>query len=180
MQITTDVDRNDDASHSSVLPPMTSHAPHPSISNLRFQYKQSSSSLLDNSQRLCEVKYREQVPEVLHNLPFKDPSELAEGRPLETDHRPSHPGYDEYSGVPLITSSTLLKVLQGTYNNLYKSRLIIDCRFDYEYRGGKIQGTLNFWQWEKLSEQLFSAVAPTSSTLIVLYCEFSVCRAPLM
>ena len=172
--------RNDDASHSSVLPLMTSHAPRPPTFNPRFQYKQLSSSLLDNSQRSCEDTYREQASELLHIRPYEDPPELVEDRSLETNPRLSHSGYDEYSGVPLITSSTLLKVLQGTYNHLYKTRLIIDCRFDYEYRGGKIQGTLNFWQWEKLSEQLFSAVAPTSSILIVLHCEFSMCRAPLM
>lgn len=81
---------------------------------------------------------------------------------------------------PRIANSTLLALLQGAYDHVYDEKIIIDCRFEYEYEGGHIKGALNYWDKEKLAERLFRNSSPSNSTLIVLHCEYSAHRAPLM
>jgi len=85
----------------------------------------------------------------------------------------------EPESLPRINHSTLVQVLDGMYDHCYDNKVIIDCRFEYEYNGGHIEGALNFCDKEKLAERLFQA--PTSAkTLLVLHCEYSAHRAPLM
>lgn len=90
-----------------------------------------------------------------------------------------HFSTNEPESLPRITRETLVQVLDGTYNHLYENKIIIDCRFEYEYNGGHIEGALNFCDKEKLAEQLFEA-SYSASTLLVLHCEYSAHRAPLM
>jgi hypothetical protein len=81
--------------------------------------------------------------------------------------------------LPRISQATLVQILDGAYDHLYDEKAIIDCRFEYEYNGGHIEGALNFCDKEQLAERLFSA--PTSAnTLLILHCEYSAHRAPLM
>jgi hypothetical protein len=91
-----------------------------------------------------------------------------------------HFGASEPGSLPRITESTLLELLQGAYDHVYNEKVIIDCRFEYEYAGGHIQGALNYWDREKLVEWLFRKPSSSTSTLVVLYCEYSEYRAPLM
>jgi hypothetical protein len=91
-----------------------------------------------------------------------------------------HFSASELGSLPRITESTLLELLQGAYDHVYSEKVIIDCRFEYEYAGGHIQGALNYWDREKLVERLFRSSYSRTSTLIVLYCEYSEYRAPLM
>ncbi|KAH5698921.1 protein-tyrosine-phosphatase [Parastagonospora nodorum] len=85
----------------------------------------------------------------------------------------------EAESLPRISHSTLVQVLDGEYDQHYNHKVIIDCRFEYEYKGGHIEGALNFCDKEKLAERLFQA--PTSEkTLLILHCEYSAHRAPLM
>ncbi|KAH6644016.1 hypothetical protein C7974DRAFT_12677 [Boeremia exigua] len=85
----------------------------------------------------------------------------------------------EPESLPRITHETLIQVLDGTYEHMYDETAIIDCRFEYEYNGGHIEGALNFCDKEQLAERLFSAPANTN-TLLILHCEYSAHRAPLM
>ncbi|KAH8727875.1 hypothetical protein GQ44DRAFT_610642 [Phaeosphaeriaceae sp. PMI808] len=85
----------------------------------------------------------------------------------------------EPEDLPRITPSTFVDVLDGTYDHCYDNKVIIDCRFEYEYKGGHIEGALNFCDKEKLAQRLFQAPS-SSKTLLILHCEYSAHRAPLM
>ncbi|EMD66500.1 hypothetical protein COCSADRAFT_85248 [Bipolaris sorokiniana ND90Pr] len=85
----------------------------------------------------------------------------------------------EPESLPRITRETLIDVLDGVYDHLYDNKVVIDCRFEYEYNGGHIEGALNFCDKEKLAERLFQAPS-SENTLLVLHCEYSAHRAPLM
>lgn len=73
----------------------------------------------------------------------------------------------------------MISVLDGEFNHMYEKLVVIDCRFEYEYEGGHIEGAVNFNDKEKLSAQLFD-VEPTSKALLIFHCEYSAHRAPLM
>ncbi|KAL9582562.1 MAG: hypothetical protein Q9212_003223 [Teloschistes hypoglaucus] len=45
--------------------------------------------------------------------------------------------------VPRITKETMIDVLDGKYQEPYDQSLIVDCRFEYEYEGGHIDGAIN-------------------------------------
>ena len=86
---------------------------------------------------------------------------------------------DESNSLPRISKETLIQILDGKYNHLYEKFVIIDCRFEYEYDGGHIDGAVNFNDKEQLSSRLFD-VEPTSRALLIFHCEYSAHRAPLM
>lgn len=85
---------------------------------------------------------------------------------------------DEES-VPRITKETMVEVLGGKYGQYYDHSLIVDCRFEYEYKGGHIEGAINVNNKEELAEQLFVSNR-TEKTLLVFHCEYSAHRAPIM
>lgn len=89
---------------------------------------------------------------------------------------------NEPDSLPRISDTTLVSIINGEYDSLYDNKYIIDCRFEYEYNGGHIDGAINYCEKEKLSERLFGADAPsdTAKTLVILHCEFSAHRAPRM
>ena len=86
---------------------------------------------------------------------------------------------DESNSLPRISKETLIEVLDGNFNHTYEKFVIIDCRFEYEYEGGHIDGAVNFNDKEHLSCQLFD-VEPTSKALLIFHCEYSAHRAPIM
>ncbi len=86
---------------------------------------------------------------------------------------------DESNNLPRITKETLIEVLDGKFNHIYEKYVIIDCRFEYEFKGGHIDGAVNFNDKEQLSSQLFD-VEPTSKALLIFHCEYSAHRAPIM
>jgi hypothetical protein len=86
---------------------------------------------------------------------------------------------NEPESLPRISHSTLVQVLDGTFDHCYDSKVVIDCRFEYEYNGGHIEGALNFCDKEKLAERLFQSTS-NAKTLVILHCEYSAHRAPLM
>lgn len=101
---------------------------------------------------------------------------------VEAPHIPQLPHFTqegEPGALPRITKETMIDVLDGKYNNLYEKLVVIDCRFEYEFNGGHIDGAVNFNDKEQLSSQLFD-VEPTTKALLVFHCEYSAHRAPLM
>jgi M-phase inducer tyrosine phosphatase len=86
---------------------------------------------------------------------------------------------NEPDSLPRITDTTLIGVLNGDYSHVYDKTVIVDCRFEYEYEGGHIDGALNFCDKEQLAEELFKPSFPPN-TLLVFHCEYSAHRAPLM
>ncbi|KAH0841665.1 M-phase inducer phosphatase [Fonsecaea pedrosoi] len=101
---------------------------------------------------------------------------------VEAPHVPQLPHFvpeDETGCLPRISKETMVSILDGHFDHLYEKRVIIDCRFEYEYDGGHIEGAVNFNDKEKLSAQLFD-VEPTPRALLIFHCEYSAHRAPLM
>lgn len=103
---------------------------------------------------------------------------------MDIDEAPSHklPHFtppNEPDSLPRITDTTLIDVLNGDFDHMYDNKYIIDCRFEYEYEGGHIDGALNFCDKEQLAEKLFK-LGESSNTLLIFHCEYSAHRAPLM
>ena len=81
--------------------------------------------------------------------------------------------------LPRITKDTMIEVLDGKYSHYYDRSVIIDCRFEYEYEGGHIEAAINVNDKERLATQLFDDTK-SKNTLLILHCEYSAHRAPLM
>ncbi|WEW58088.1 m-phase inducer phosphatase [Emydomyces testavorans] len=81
--------------------------------------------------------------------------------------------------LPRIEGSVLVDILNGKYNDRYDNILIIDCRFEYEYNGGHINGALNQNDKEHLATKLFDE-EPKPNTALIFHCEYSAHRAPIM
>lgn len=101
---------------------------------------------------------------------------------MEAPHVPQLPHF--YSDnltcdLPRISRETMIDVLDGKFDAMYDKRVVIDCRFEYEYQGGHIDGAINFTDKEQLASQLFD-LEPTSRALLIFHCEYSAHRAPLM
>lgn len=99
-------------------------------------------------------------------------------------HIPQLPHFnsDQVGDLPRITGETMIDVLDGKYSHVHDKVLVIDCRFEYEYNGGHINGAINFNDKEKLAEHLFDSTSPssTSRSLVIFHCEYSAHRAPTM
>lgn len=85
---------------------------------------------------------------------------------------------DEES-LPRITKHTMIEVLDGKYDQCYNSSIVVDCRFEYEYKGGHIEGAVNVNNKDELANQLFES-CPKEKTLLIFHCEYSAHRAPIM
>lgn len=81
--------------------------------------------------------------------------------------------------IPRIAKETLLDVLDGKYDEKYDQRMVVDCRFEYEFEGGHIDGAVNYNDKELLTSQLFEQSLP-GKTLLIFHCEYSAHRAPIM
>ncbi|KEY66150.1 hypothetical protein S7711_05320 [Stachybotrys chartarum IBT 7711] len=86
---------------------------------------------------------------------------------------------DPTDSIPRISKETLLDVLDGKYMDKFDQKMVIDCRFEYEYEGGHIDGAVNYNDKELLATQLLGTPM-TGRTLLVFHCEYSAHRAPLM
>jgi len=101
---------------------------------------------------------------------------------LDELHQPVLPHFfqeGQPDSIPRITKETLLDVLDGNYNSHFDRRMIIDCRFEYEFEGGHIDGAVNYNDKELLSDELFETKNP-GKTLLIFHCEYSAHRAPIM
>ena len=85
----------------------------------------------------------------------------------------------EEESLPRITKDTMVNILDGRYNEFYDQSIVIDCRFEYEYNGGHIDGAINHNDKEALAGNLFEPLTP-SRTLLIFHCEYSAHRAPIM
>ncbi|KAF2755778.1 Rhodanese-like protein [Pseudovirgaria hyperparasitica] len=89
---------------------------------------------------------------------------------------------DEPDSLPRITGETLVEVLNGKYSGNFQKQMVIDCRFEYEYEGGHIDGAVNFCEKDQLLQNLFETDSSdgSSRSLLIFHCEYSAHRAPLM
>ncbi|KAM3543271.1 hypothetical protein ARSEF1564_003801 [Beauveria bassiana] len=86
---------------------------------------------------------------------------------------------DPTDTIPRIDKETMLDILDGKYNDKFDHKMVIDCRFEYEYDGGHIEGAVNHNDKELLASQLFKTPIGGRS-LLIFHCEYSAHRAPLM
>lgn len=110
------------------------------------------------------------------------PSMLKSVMDIEEAHEPALPHFvadDPADTIPRITKETMLEVLDGKYTTHFDQKMVIDCRFEYEYDGGHIEGAVNHNDKELLSNQLFQTPM-NGRTLLIFHCEYSAHRAPLM
>ncbi|KAK4167080.1 M-phase inducer phosphatase [Cladorrhinum sp. PSN259] len=101
---------------------------------------------------------------------------------VEEPHEPILPHFfpeDPSDSIPRIARSTLLDVLDGKYSEKFQHKMIIDCRFEYEYEGGHIDGAINYNDKELLASHLFQTPME-GRTLVIFHCEYSAHRAPIM
>lgn len=102
---------------------------------------------------------------------------------MSTPYQPQLPHFflddNNTCELPRISRETMIDILDGRYDGLYDKRVVIDCRFEYEYEGGHIEGAVNFNDKEQLATQLFEHEQPAKA-LLIFHCEYSAHRAPLM
>ncbi|KAI9926921.1 hypothetical protein ASPWEDRAFT_177063 [Aspergillus wentii DTO 134E9] len=85
---------------------------------------------------------------------------------------------DQSDTLPRINKATLVELMDGKFNERFDQVMVIDCRFEYEYEGGHINGAVNYNDKEYLAAELFAA--PKQRTALILHCEYSAHRAPIM
>ena len=84
----------------------------------------------------------------------------------------------KHRDLKIITSETLVDVMNGNYNEVLDSYRIIDCRYPYEYNGGHIRDAENMYLHEDILTLLQQ---PTSDRqVLIFHCEFSSERGPKM
>lgn len=112
--------------------------------------------------------------------PYSSTESLQSIMDVDDAHQPKLPHFlAEEESLPRITKNTMINILDGKYNEFYDRSFVIDCRFEYEYNGGHINGAFNYNDKEELAGKLFEALSP-SKTLLIFHCEYSAHRAPIM
>ncbi|GAW14506.1 hypothetical protein ANO14919_039090 [Xylariales sp. No.14919] len=153
--------------------PCTSHARRPSnpFSRPRRQYRRSL-SMFENPGEVIKGKTEE--PAVQTNL--QSVMDIEDVNDLMLPH--FFPD-GENDGIPRISRDTFTELLDGKYNGSFNQKIIIDCRFEYEYEGGHIDGAINYNDKELLARHLFETPME-GKTILIFHCEYSVHRAPRM
>ncbi|ESO93092.1 hypothetical protein LOTGIDRAFT_119865 [Lottia gigantea] len=81
-----------------------------------------------------------------------------------------------------ISHETMADVLNGVYEESVQECTVIDCRYPYEYEGGHIQGALNLYTQQQISEFIKSQQQKQTTDslkhILVFHCEFSSERGP--
>ncbi len=94
---------------------------------------------------------------------------------------PTVPGH--HADLKYITSDTVADIVAERLVLPDKlTHLVVDCRYPYEFSGGHIQGSVNLYTHEKLSDFLQGEFVKSdenrSKTVLIFHCEFSCDRAP--
>lgn len=98
-------------------------------------------------------------------------------------------------GLARITPQVMRDVIDGKYSSKMKKYYVFDCRFDYEFEAGHIDGAVHVPNLSAIDELLLSADKgisdgplptparsgegdTTQQTVLIFHCEFSLCRGP--
>ncbi|KAL2016906.1 hypothetical protein VTK56DRAFT_2867 [Thermocarpiscus australiensis] len=154
--------------------PITNHARKTTNPFLRRgkQYRRSL-SMFENPDDVLKLKKEEPAfpPPALHSV-----MGLEESDELILPHFFCE---NQDDTIPRISRGTMVEVLDGKYDEHFAHKIIIDCRFSYEYDGGHIDGAINYTDKKLLAAHLFGAPVP-GRTLLIFHCEYSAHRAPIM
>lgn len=150
--------------------PITSHSRRPSNPHVRPRKQaRRSLSMYENSEDVIKPK-EPANPKLQSVMDMEEPAE-----PILPHFFPE----DQNDNIPRLARATFLDILDGKFNEHYDNKLIIDCRFEYEYEGGHVADAVNYNDKELLASHLFQNQVE-GRTLIVFHCEYSAHRAPLM
>lgn len=152
-------------------PITTAHARRPSnpFNRPRRQFRRSL-SMFENPADMVKPKEPSPPPSLQAVVDVEEPAE-----PILPHFFPE----GQNDSIPRITRTTFLEILDGRFNENYDQKIVIDCRFEYEYEGGHIDGAINYNDKDLLSSHLFETPME-GRTLLILHCEYSAHRAPLM
>jgi len=80
----------------------------------------------------------------------------------------------------VISASTCAELVRGEHSAKFNRVIIVDCRFDYEYKGGHIRGSINLVSQDDIEKTFFTTPQTLAGdrTAIVFHCEFSKNRGP--
>ncbi|KAK3694359.1 hypothetical protein B0T22DRAFT_68926 [Podospora appendiculata] len=153
--------------------PINNHARRTSnpFTRPRKQYRRSL-SMFESPGDVMKPKQEEAMP----------PTGLQSVIDIEEPHEPILPHFfpeGQNDSIPRISRETMLSVLDNKYGDSFSHKMIIDCRFEYEYEGGHIDGAINYNDKELLATHLFRTPME-GRTLIIFHCEYSAHRAPIM
>ncbi|KAH9996114.1 rhodanese-like domain-containing protein [Xylariaceae sp. FL0662B] len=153
--------------------PISTHARRPSnpFVRPRRQYRRSL-SMFENPGDVVKSKTEEVGPH----------STLQSVMDVEEAQEPTLPHFfpeGENDNIPRISRETFLHILDGKFNDHYSQKVVIDCRFEYEYEGGHIDGAVNYTDKDLLARHLFETPME-GKALLIFHCEYSAHRAPLM
>lgn len=153
--------------------PITAHSRRPSNPFLRPRklYRRSL-SMFESPGDVLRTKKEPTPPSSLQCVVDVD---------VDEPHVPALPHHfpdGNNDSIPRISRETMLELLDGKYAEHFDHTMIIDCRFEYEYDGGHINGAINYNNKELLSSHLFAAPKPRA--LLIFHCEYSAHRAPIM
>jgi rhodanese-related sulfurtransferase len=140
-----------------------------SLSIPKFHYPSPCSSL---STKLATLQISPEVP-LCEQFLLQDSTRSTSILPLLKGL--SHPD------LQCISPQTIVQLLEGKYSQFYDKVYIIDCRFDYEYKGGHIRGAVNISTTEALMEMFWNNPqmrAQGHRMCLVFHCEYSSHRAP--
>lgn len=89
----------------------------------------------------------------------------------------------KHQDLKYITPETIDIAMTGKLDHLME-RVIIDCRYPYEFEGGHLQGALNLHLEEQIHDYFFKKPiqpsTPEKRVIIIFHCEFSSERGPRM
>ncbi|KAI0445745.1 rhodanese-like domain-containing protein [Xylaria telfairii] len=159
--------------HRNAASPCATHTRRPSnpFNRPRRQYRRSL-SMFESPGDVIKGKTEDPAPQT--TLQSVMDVEEAEG-PILPHFFPD----GENDGIPRVSRETFLDLMDGKYNESFNQKVIIDCRFEYEYEGGHIDGAVNYNDKELLARQLFQTPME-GKTILIFHCEYSVHRAPRM
>ncbi|XP_075072016.1 M-phase inducer phosphatase 1-B-like isoform X2 [Mixophyes fleayi] len=85
----------------------------------------------------------------------------------------------KHQDLKYIRSHTLAHLLSGGYKDIVQTYHIVDCRYPYEYAGGRIKGAWNVHREEQISEYFLKDPGLSQCRrVLIFHCEFSSERAP--
>lgn len=95
---------------------------------------------------------------------------------------PTLPQTNNADAVARVSCETVSDLIRGQYKHLFDEYVIMDCRFDYEYMGGHIEGSICVNQRDRVRhhfQKLRQRVLDSKHRIaIVFHCEYSQHRGP--
>ena len=114
------------------------------------------------------------------SLPVPDLSDI-EPSPLLSNHLSPDPTTNQLineCGFPFMSPAKLAQLMDDYVSEGYDNLVILDARYEYEFRGGWINGAKNIRSFAQLLGVYTNYL--NTKTIIVFYCEFSHIRSPFL